>query len=164
MTRNSDDKWIYKECHCHGILAEDIPWLQNKAFWEKKVKWSLQSKIGNKHKCKGKLLMQNLSRSLHAVPLIFGTVINNNFDDISHLSINHLATNRNNCINVSKPWLVSVPFFAITKCWCLFGLWQPAVTAKCTRVNMSVCVSNKSVPVLEDHKPKKMFLLLHSKH
>lgn len=132
VIRNDKQQWWHMNLQ-RMPLPWNISWrhplITKKALWRKKVKWALQSKTENKHKCKWKLLMQNLSKSLHAVPLIFGTAINNSFDYISHLSINHLATNRNNCINISKPWLISVPFVAITKCWCCLGYdslhWLP---------------------------------------
>ena len=62
--------------------------------------------------------------------LIFGTAINKFFDAISQLSINHLASNKNNCFQMSKPWSISMPFVAITNSWCLYRLWQHAMTAK----------------------------------
>lgn len=147
-------------------LPWNINWRQplitknKKRLYEgKKVKWSLQSEIGNKHKCwkldristvsfyfSSPVMPHNrVHAELEQVITCSSSAINDNFDDISHLSINHLATNRNDCTNITKPWLVSVLFVAITKCWCLFGLWQPALTAKCIHPGKYKCVCVKQI-------------------
>lgn len=143
VIRNDKQQWWHMNLQ-RTPLPWNISWrhplITKKALWRKKFKWASQSKVESKHKCKWKLLMQNLSKSLHAVLLIFGTAISNRFDNLAHLSINHLVTNRSICTNISKLWLSSVSFVAITKCWCLFGLWQPTLPNAFTQVNKSVCV------------------------
>lgn len=122
---------IVKECRWHGILAEDIPWLQTSFTKEKK---KLNELYSPKKKTSTNVSYSSSCRTWAShymqLPLIFGTAINKCFDAISQLSINHLATNKNNCSQMSKPRSISVPFVAITNYWCLYRLWQRAMTAK----------------------------------
>lgn len=67
---------IVKECHCHGILAEDIPWLQTNFTKEKKLNELYSPKKKTSTNVSYSCLCRTRASHYMQLPLIFGTAIN----------------------------------------------------------------------------------------